>query len=286
MAGVGRVNQKTSIQQADLGVEISENQIANGSVKPASYISISAGSVVPVAGEIVNESLVCISVNGQELATFMCSPTALDQMALGFLYNEQFISDMSDVRSIHISKGDTCVDVWLNNANFEVPERRIITAGCGGGITFDDLSEQHDPLLSTRSTTPEILADLMKQTHLGAGLYHRARGIHTASLADGESLLLQVEDIGRHNCLDKLAGAALLKGMSSKDLILFSSGRISSEMINKARRLQTPIVCSRTSPTALSVALADAWNISIVAYVRQNRMRVYTHPERIEGAQA
>ncbi len=54
-------------------------------------------------------------------------------------------------------------------------------------------------------------------------------------------------------------------------------------MINKARRLQTPIVCSRTSPTALSVALADAWNIAIVAYVRQNRMRVYTHPERIVG---
>ena len=279
------MKQKTPIQQVDSNGETIEQKKAAGSIEPVSYISISAGSVLPVAGEIVNESLVCISVNGQEVATFMCSPTDLDQLALGFLFNEQFISSLSEVRSIHVSKGDTCVDVWLNNAKFEVPERRIITAGCGGGITFDDLSEQHDPLLSTRSTTPEILADLMKQTHLGAEQYHRARGIHTASLADGVSILLQVEDIGRHNCLDKLAGAALLNDISPKDLILFSSGRISSEMINKARRLQTPIVCSRTSPTALSVALAEAWNISIVAYVRQNRMRVYTHPERIEGAQ-
>jgi FdhD protein len=90
-----------------------------------------------------------------------------------------------------------------------------------------------------------------------------------------------VEDIGRHNCLDKLQGAALLAGIPTRDRILLSSGRISSEMINKARRLETPIVCSRTSPTSLSVALAEAWNITIVAYLRQDRMRVYTHPERV-----
>jgi FdhD protein len=127
----------------------------------------------------------------------------------------------------------------------------------------------------------ERLAKLMRDMHLGAKLYHRARGIHTAVLADGQSSLLQVEDIGRHNCLDKLAGRALRRNVSTSNRILLSSGRISSEMINKARRLETPIVCSRTSPTALSLALADAWQITIVAYLRQNRMRVYTHPERV-----
>jgi FdhD protein len=69
--------------------------------------------------------------------------------------------------------------------------------------------------------------------------------------------------------------------MQTQGRVLLSSGRISSEMINKARRLQTPIVCSRTSPTSLSVALAEAWNMTIVAYVRNKRMRIYTHPERI-----
>lgn len=68
----------------------------------------------------------------------------------------------------------------------------------------------------------------------------------------------------------------------TQDKILLSSGRISSEMINKARRMGIPIICSRTSPTSLSVALAEAWNITIVAYLRQDRMRIYTHPERIE----
>ena len=105
-------------------------------------------------------------------------------------------------------------------------------------------------------------------------------GVQTCALPISQ-LLLQKEDIGRHNCLDKLRGAALLAGLETEGKILLTSGRISSEMINKARRLGTPIVCSRTSPTSLSVALADAWNITLVAYLRQDRMRIYTHPERI-----
>lgn len=262
----------------------SDHPSPNGNgVLPVDYISVGTGFVTQVAGEVVDETLACISVNGRELATFMCSPKDLDKMAIGFLYNEKLIDGIDDIRSIHVSKKETCVDVWLQDLSFEPPQRRIVTAGCGGGITFDDLSEQHAPIISTMTANPDQLTDLMRQMHLGAELYHRARGIHTAGLAEDNRILIQVEDVGRHNCLDKLAGAALLDDIPTVDRVLLSSGRISSEMINKARRLKTPIVCSRTSPTGLSVALAKAWNITIVAYVRKNRMRIYTHPERIKG---
>ncbi|MCI0394346.1 MAG: formate dehydrogenase accessory sulfurtransferase FdhD [Chloroflexi bacterium] len=251
-------------------------------VRPVHYISVGAGSPQDIDGEIVDEAQVCIAVNGRELATFMCSPNNLDWMALGFLANEGLIAGLDDVRSLHISAGDTCVDVWLHDLDVELPTRPIITAGCGGGVTFDDLSQRHEPLHSQLQTSPTELASLMRQVHLGAELYQRARGIHTAALAGPGQILLQVEDLGRHNCLDKLRGGALLAGLETRDRILLSSGRISSEMINKARRLETPIVCSRTSPTSLSVALAEAWNMTVVAYIRQDRMRIYTHPERVE----
>jgi FdhD protein len=202
-------------------------------------------------------------------------------MAVGFLYNEGLIESMAEVRSLHVSAKESCVDVWLHDLDKELPKRFVITAGCGGGVTFDDLSEQHDPLISDLTVKPEQLAGLMRGLHLGATLYQRARGIHTAVLANSEQILMQVEDIGRHNCLDKLAGAALIENLETNGRILLSSGRISSEMINKARRLGTPIVCSRTSPTSLSVALAQNWNMTIVSYLRQDRMRVYTHPERL-----
>lgn len=250
-------------------------------IQPVHYISLNGSSPMAVDGEVIEEAQVCISVNGVELATFMCSPHDLDRMALGFLYNEGVIDSLDDVRALHLSRNGSCADVWLHDVHKELPKRLIITAGCGGGVTFDDLSERHEPLRSDMEATPAQLAALMRQVHLGATLYQRARGIHTAALADHEQILLQVEDIGRHNCLDKLRGAALLEGVATKERILLSSGRISSEMINKARRLETPIVCSRTSPTSLSIALAEAWNMTIVAYLRQDRMRIYTHPERV-----
>ncbi len=245
------------------------------------YISVNGARPQTIEGEIVQEALVCISVNGMELATIMCTPANLDQLALGFLYNEGIIAGLQDVHHLRVSKASTCVDVWLTDTEFERPSRTIVTSGCGGGVTFDDLSERHEPLAGGQTASPAQLADLMQHMLQGAESYKRARGIHTAVLAAGDQLLLQVEDVGRHNCLDKLSGAALQAGVPTSDRILMSSGRISSEMINKARRLGIPIVCSRTSPTSLSVALAEAWNMTIVAYLRQNRMRVYTHPERI-----
>lgn len=270
--------------------DVARPEIGNGrprtdeqGVRPVTYVTVGSGPERPIDGEVVEEGLACISVNGQELATFMCSPRDLKWMALGFLYNEGLIERMADVHHVHLSQSDSCVDVWLHDVERELPTRPIITAGCGGGVTFDDLSGRHEPLYSTARATPEQLAGLMRQMHQGAELYQRARGIHTAALAAGDELLLQVEDVGRHNCLDKLAGAALQTEMSTRGCLLFTSGRISSEMLNKARRLETPIVCSRTSPTSLSVALAETWNITVVAYLRQDRMRIYTHPERILG---
>jgi FdhD protein len=250
-------------------------------VKPTRFISVGVGSPKHIQAEIVDEALACISVNGQELATFMCTPRDLDAMALGFLFNENLIKNLDEVVNLRVSEGKTCVDVWLQDTHLKLPTRMVLTAGCGGGVTFDDLSKIHKPLQSDLRATPQVLADLFRKMHLGADLYQRARGIHTAAIANQREVLLQVEDVGRHNCLDKLAGKALMTGLITRGNIVLSSGRISSEMINKARRMETPIICSRTSPTSLSVALAETWNMTIVAYLRQERMRIYTHPKRI-----
>lgn len=244
-----------------------------------SYINITADSAKIMHGEIVDEALSCISVNGKELASIMCTPTNLDALAVGFLYNEGIISNISQISSLYVSDSK-CTDVWLNFQP-ELPDRLIFTAGCGKGVTFDDLSKKHAPISITLQTTPNRIANLMKALLQGAESYKRARGIHTAALATVNSIELQVEDVGRHNAIDKLSGSALLNGLTTNGRILLTSGRVSSEMINKARVLQTPIVCSRTSPTSLSVALADAWNITLVGYVQQNRMRIYSHPERL-----
>lgn len=253
----------------------------SGGAVPSRYLLVKRNGSETIDSEVIEETYVSIFVNGVELATFACSPLNQDALALGFLANEGIIEGLDDVRAVHICPSGACVDVWLKQADFQRPERLILTSGCGGGVTFDDLSTAAEPLVSDKTATPEQLWARMNDLNQSAELYSRARGVHTSAVSDGERLLLVAEDVGRHNTLDKLRGLALQQGTDLRDGILLSTGRVSSEMLNKARHMETPIVCSRTSPSSLSVGLAEAWNITLVGYLRRNSMNVYTHPQRL-----
>jgi len=251
-------------------------------IHPTEYVKHSSSGWQLVAGAVTEERLVCVHVNGQELATLMCTPRDLDELALGFLRAEAIITSRADVAALTVSAQATCVDVWLQpHVAFTPPQRRIVTSGCGGGTTFADWQAQRQPVTAALTIDVTQLFARMRDMYQAAELYAATQGLHTAALADGERLLLVAEDIGRHNAVDRLGGQALKQDLATAGRLLLSTGRISSEMLGKAARLGVPIVVSRTSPTSLSVALAEAWNITIVAYLRQDRMRVYTHPERV-----
>ena len=153
-------------------------------------------------------------------------------------------------------------------------------------MTFSDLREQSLPVDANASISPQHIASLMKQVYEAADLYNAVRGVHTSALSDGETLILVAQDIGRHNTLDRLWGQALQQGIETRGLVLIASGRISSEMMGKAARMQVPIVISRTSPTSLSTALAKAWNITTIGYARGHNFRIYSGDERVVGTEA
>jgi FdhD protein len=245
------------------------------------YQQLTTAGWSTVGSGVPEEAPLSIYVNGLELATFMCTPVQQEALALGFLANEGLITGLDEVVVLHLCAAGTCVDVWLSHA-VERPARSFITSGCGGGLTFDDLSEQIEPLNSDRLVEPAQIQRLMRQLNSAGQLYREVRGVHTSALTDGERLLLVAEDVGRHNTLDKLRGLALLQKLDTQDLILLSSGRISSEMLNKAARMGLPVIVSRTSPTSLSIVLAQAWGITLVGYARQNRLNVYTGLERLQ----
>lgn len=230
--------------------------------------------------EVIGEALVTIYVNGVELATIMCTPQEQDLLGLGFLKNEGFIDKLAEVDHVHIGGNGCCVDVWLAHS-IRQPERRIITSGCGGGVTFNDPSGAIEPLQDRVRVGPEELASLFNQLHIPGGLHARARGVHTAGLTDGKRLLYVTEDVGRHNTIDKLVGACLLKGIDTRDLVLLTTGRVSSEMLRKGILMGCPIIASRSSATSLSVRMAEAAGVTLVGYVRRGTLRAYTHPHRL-----
>jgi FdhD protein len=231
-------------------------------------------------GEVIEEGLVTLYVNGVEWATIMCTPREQDWLALGFLANEGFIHSLGQVEILHVGRPGCCVDVWLSQP-VSKPQREIITSGCGGGLTFDDPESGIAPLQDDLRLEPERLYGLFNQLHYPGSLHGRARGVHAAGLSDGERVLLTVEDVGRHNTLDKLRGACLAQGIDTRGRILLATGRVSSEMLRKGARMGCPIIASRNSPTSMSVAMAEAYNITLAGYVRQGSMRVYTHPRRL-----
>ena len=259
---------------------VNENNHEPGAV-PYTYWSIRAGQAETVAGGLIDETLLSLYVNGQDLATLMCSPVDEEALALGFLFNEGVIASLDDVGLIQPNVTHTTIDVFLTHADFVPPRRFTLTSGCGGGVSFQNLAETHPPVESGLTVSPQTVLDRMRDLNSCAQLYREVRGVHAAILGDMDAPVLCAEDIGRHNTIDKLAGKALLQGVATRDLILVSSGRISSEMLGKARQMGIPIVASRTAPTSISVNLAHAWNICVVGYVRQNGMRVYTHPQRL-----
>ncbi|MEW6567574.1 MAG: formate dehydrogenase accessory sulfurtransferase FdhD [Chloroflexota bacterium] len=238
----------------------------------------------PVEGDVIAEELVTLYVNGHELATIMSTPQNQDWLALGFLKNEGLIESMDEVDHVHIVQAGCCIDVWLTHS-IRTPQRRIITSGCGGGVTFNDPSLGIERLHDELRLDPEKLFDLFPRLHFPDSLHARARGVHASALSDGQRILALVEDVGRHNTLDKLVGVCLVKGIETRGRILLATGRISSEMLHKAARMGCPIVASRNSPTSLSITLAREWNITLVGYVRQRSMRVYAHPERLQPPQ-
>ena len=234
-----------------------------------------------VEGQVIQEALVSLHVNGQELATIAATPIQQDWLAVGFLANEGLIAAKEEVRAVHICPSGLCVDVWLTHA-IEPPGKRILTSGCGGGVTFDDLTGAQPPLDSDLTLPAGQLHRLMEQLTSAARLYRRTRGVHTSALFRGEEMLSSAEDVGRHNTLDKVRGDCLLRGVDTRGGILLSTGRISSEMLNKAVKMGCPIVASRTSPTSLSIQLARAWNITLVGYLRRGKMLVYANEWRLK----
>ena len=253
----------------------------NAGAQPYTYWLVEHDRVEAVEGGIVSESRLTIYVNAQELATVMCSPIEQEAMALGFLFNEGVIRALDEVRLIKANVARTSVDVFLDRAHFDPPRRMVLTTGCGGGVSFQDLQATHPPLAGKFVTTPKVIFALMRAMKGAARLYSQVRGVHTTILGDENGLLLSAEDVGRHNTLDKIAGKALLQGVDTRGRVLVTSGRISSEMLNKARQMGVPVVVSHTSPTGLAVELAAAWQICVIGYVRQNSMRIYTHPYRL-----
>lgn len=237
--------------------------------------------------EIPEEIQIDILLKGIKLVTLSVSPDEIEELCSGFLFTEGLIDNKEDISKIEYEASKREVRVEINGKNSL--ERLVhmkhigISSGCGKGFTFTDPYNISDfKKLNTGAMVDHIkikqrVVEIMALQN-ESGL---SRGLHLASILDNERIYHVSYDVARHNAVDKVIGFCLLNDINTQGKFLYTTGRISSEMVLKCARSEIPVIVSHSSPTSLSIKIAEALNVTVLGYIRRNSFNLYVHPERI-----
>lgn len=220
------------------------------------------------ADAAVEEVPVWLEINGRPAVTWMCTPDLLEELAVGWLHGEGYADSIDDIR---LRPCATDLGFWATLAperisSVEAEGRRpVLASGCGAVSTFlaDPATVQASP---PRGTAPEpaSLRALFKELFARGERYKDTGGIHAAALTDGAHLLFHAEDIGRHNAVDKVVGAALLARRSVTGLGLLVTGRISAELAWKGARASIVYIATPSVPSTLAIEIARRTGMILV----------------------
>jgi FdhD protein len=233
-----------------------------------------------VEDTVAEEKRLRISINGQEVLGLYCTPLMVRELVVGLIMTEGIAEGICTERMSIVYGDEISVDV---PAEGKVRTGGAsITSGCVGGITF---SKQLTDTAKGEKTSirRSELTELFRKFHTRSALYELTGCVHSAALSDGEDIICFAEDIGRHNAVDKAIGCSVLEAVDPRGKIMLASGRLSSEIVSKCARWAIPIVASRTAPTALALRIARETGVTVVGFVRGDRMNVYTHAHRVLG---
>ena len=217
----------------------------------------------------VEEAPVWLELNGAPVVTWMCSPDQLDDLVVGWLFGEGYIDAPSDI--VRMRPCTSELGFWVDVApeRYEAVEaterRRVLASGCGSVTTIlgslSSVPRRSGPLPGIDLATTRTL---FKQLFARGERYAETGGVHAAALTDGTTLLFHAEDIGRHNAVDKVLGAALQAGRRPDGLILLVTGRISGELAYKAARAKVAVVATPSVPSTIAVDIARAAGMMLI----------------------
>ncbi len=257
-----------------------------------SRLGWSSGTLSAGHRTIPEEVPVALTYDGSAYAVMMATPSDLVDFALGFSLSEGIVDHSSEIESLQIIEVEGGIEarMWLKPAASarNRGRRRAILGPTGCGLCgVDSITEALKPLPEVGGDALRVrgadlvnaMAALQKRQVLNA----QARAVHAAGLWLGQDDLLVREDVGRHNALDKIIGAAAASAKSASDGVVLLTSRVSVELVQKTARLGAPIIAAISAPTALAVKVAGEAGITLAAVLRGEEFEIFTRPERITG---
>jgi FdhD protein len=250
---------------------------------------------VPVAGvdhegrtietAVVTERPLTLFLNAREIVTMMTIGDHPDLLAVGYLLNQNMLKPDDEVTKVDYDDDLGVVVVRTKRqTNYEQKlKKKVQTSGCAQGTVFGDLMEEFDTVEldpNARLKTSWLYA-LTKKINMAPSLYLKAGAIHGCVLCQADRPLVYMEDVGRHNAVDKIAGYMMLHGIGPDDKIFYTTGRLTSEMILKCVTMRVPILVSRSGFTAWGVELARQAGLTLIGRARGQRFLALSGAERI-----
>ena len=238
-----------------------------------------------MVADVVHERPLTLFLNDQEIVTMMTIGDHPDYLAVGYLLNQGMLLADDEITAIdHDEELDVVVVRTARKTDYEAKlQRKIRTSGCAQGTVFGDLMERFDEVRldpEARLRTSWLYA-LTKSINTTPSLYLKAGAIHGCALCEEDRLLLYMEDVGRHNAVDKIAGYMFRHGIPSSDKIFYTTGRLTSEMVIKTVQMGIPILVSRSGFTAWGVDLAREAGLTLIGRARGRRFLALAGENRI-----
>ena len=249
-------------------------------------ISITDQGRSEVEGIVVKELPLKVFLNGRELVTTLCSPVALDYLAVGILVSEGLLDSKQEIKRLSVDaeaglvRVETIEDKQMVSGQFFKP---LVASGGGKGASSYGLpGSKYEIKVDSRITiSAGEISSLVKDFLYCSSVYQTTHGVHSAALCDNKGILLFHDDIGRHNAIDKVFGQCLMNDITLDERIIITSGRISSEILLKVAKRKIAILISKAAPTNLGVELANDLGVTIIRFIMDKGINVYSHDWRV-----
>lgn len=231
---------------------------------------------------VPEEAFVEIYFNGKKIAGLMCTSSDLKNLAVGYLCNTGKINSIDEIEDIIC-----CEDLKLVNVkaykkhDTKIISEDIIQTGCSASNTYLEVKSKLKSLLFDGKMSLDKIVQAYDTMQKQAIKYHKHGAIHSAAIISKDEVIT-VEDIARHNAVDKAIGKALMLNFNLQQIAIITSGRISTDMVIKSLLSKVPIIGSRSKPTSLALELAQEYNLTVIGMLKGKSPTVYTHSNRLE----
>ncbi len=235
---------------------------------------------------IAAERPLTLYLDKREIVTVMTLGTQPELLILGWLRNQHMVSDIEDIKSIQVDWETDSVAVTTHRPADNIEEKlnkRTITTGCGQGTVFGALMDNIEKIrLPETYIKQSTIYDLLKNLNEYNEIYKRAGAVHGCALCQQSSILNFVEDVGRHNAVDAIAGSMWLNRIDGNDKIFYTTGRLTSEMVIKVAQMGIPVLLSRSGVTQMGRELARKVGVTLIARAKGRHFLIYNGAECIQ----